>query len=59
MSRDIKGKIFRIQEDKTMEKDVNYCSTAKLDFTENLDKKNKSIYSIKTHVNLINKLWEN
>lgn len=41
-----------------MEKDVNYCSAAKLDFTENLDKKNKSIYSIKTHVNLINKLFE-
>ncbi|WP_308149844.1 MULTISPECIES: hypothetical protein [unclassified Spiroplasma] len=41
-----------------MEKDVNYRVAIKLEFTENLDKKNKSIYSIKTHLDLINKLFE-
>ncbi len=58
MYRDLNEKIFRIQEDKIMEKDVNYRVAIKLEFTENLDKKNKSIYSIKTHLDLINKLFE-
>lgn len=58
MYRDLNEKIFRIQEDKIMEKDVNYLVAIKLEFTENLDKKNKSIYSIKTHLDLINKLFE-
>lgn len=35
-----------------MEKDVNYCATISLDFNEDLD--NKSIFSIKTHLVLIN-----
>ncbi len=58
MYKDLNEKIFRIQEDKIMEKDVNYRVAIKLEFTENLDKKNKSIYSIKTHLDLINKLFE-